>query len=166
MPRRLLNIASVVCLVVCVALMGMWLDSLYTWSLIGGQVTSKRAVDLQSLRGHLTCVVYNQEPDFSGDDKSDDWQLKRLPVPNFKFPLATMSRGFLTPLGFQGAIAATGYSFVIPYWFLVLASGSLAMLLRLRWPWRFTLRSLFIATTFLAVVLGMSAWLHRPWIGK
>jgi hypothetical protein len=30
---------------------------------------------------------------------------------------------------------------------------------------RFTLRSLFIATTLLAVVLGMSVWLDRAWIG-
>ena len=55
---------------------------------------------------------------------------------------------------------------VVPYWFLVLTSGSLAMLLRLRWPPQFTLRSLFIVTTFLAVVLGMIAWLDRAWIGK
>jgi hypothetical protein len=34
------------------------------------------------------------------------------------------------------------------------------------WPWRFTLRSLFIATTFLAVVLGMIVWLDPAWIGK
>jgi hypothetical protein len=34
------------------------------------------------------------------------------------------------------------------------------------WPWRFNLRSLFIATTFLAVVLGMIACLDRSWIGK
>jgi hypothetical protein len=31
---------------------------------------------------------------------------------------------------------------------------------------RFTLRSLFVVTTFLAVVLGMIAWLDRAWIGK
>jgi hypothetical protein len=49
---------------------------------------------------------------------------------------------------------------------LVLASGSLAMIFHLQWPWRFTLRSLFIATTFFAVVLGMIAWLDRAWIGK
>ena len=55
---------------------------------------------------------------------------------------------------------------MLPYWFLVLTSGSLAMLFQLRWPPRFTLRSLFIATTFLAVVLGMIAWLDRAWIGK
>ena len=29
MPRRLLNIASIVCLVLCVALMGMWVRSYY-----------------------------------------------------------------------------------------------------------------------------------------
>jgi hypothetical protein len=34
------------------------------------------------------------------------------------------------------------------------------------WPWRFTLRSLFVVTTFLAIVPGMIAWLDRAWIGK
>jgi hypothetical protein len=37
---------------------------------------------------------------------------------------------------------------------------------RLRWSPRFFVRSLFIATTFLAVVIGMIAWLDRAWIGK
>jgi hypothetical protein len=54
----------------------------------------------------------------------------------------------------------------VPYWFLVLASGSLSMLFRMRWPWQFNLRSLFVATTFLAVVLGMIAWLDHSWIGR
>jgi hypothetical protein len=49
---------------------------------------------------------------------------------------------------------------------LVLAGSSLAMVLRFRWPLRFSLRTIFIATTFLAVVLGMIAWLDRAWIGK
>jgi hypothetical protein len=31
------------------------------------------------------------------------------------------------------------------------------MIFRMRWPWQFTLRSLFIVTTFLAIVLGMIA---------
>jgi hypothetical protein len=68
-------------------------------------------------------------------------------------------------LGFAGQLSP--YVVVmLPFCFLVLVSGSLAMLLQLRWPWRFTLRSLFIVTTFLAVVLGMMAWLDRAWIGK
>jgi hypothetical protein len=44
----------------------------------------------------------------------------------------------------------------------VAAAGSVATQLGCR----FTLRTLFIATTFLAVVLGMVAWLDRAWIGK
>jgi hypothetical protein len=36
---------------------------------------------------------------------------------------------------------------------------------RMRQPWRFRLRSLFIVTTFLAIGLGMIAWLDRAWIG-
>jgi hypothetical protein len=50
--------------------------------------------------------------------------------------------------------------------FQVLASGSLAIAFQFRWPLRFNLRSLFIATTLIALVLGMSAWLDRAWIGK
>ena len=53
----------------------------------------------------------------------------------------------------------------VAYWFLVLASGSWSMSFRMRWPLRFTLRSLFVVTTFLAVVLRMSAWLDWAWIG-
>jgi hypothetical protein len=55
---------------------------------------------------------------------------------------------------------------MIPFWFLTLAAGLSSMLLRLTWPWRLNLRSLFVLTTFLAVVLGMIAWLDRAWIGK
>ena len=43
----------------------------------------------------------------------------------------------------------------------VLTSGSLGIIFQLRWSWRFNLRRLFIAMTFLAVVLGMIAWLDR-----
>ena len=71
------------------------------------------------------------------------------------------------PLGdSKRTIPQLGSVLIVPYWFLVLTSGSLAMAFQMRWPWRFTLRSLFIATTFLAVVLGMIAWLDRAWIGK
>jgi hypothetical protein len=55
---------------------------------------------------------------------------------------------------------------IVPSWLIVLTSGSLAILFQFRWPPLVTLRSLFIVTTFLAIVLGMIAWLDRAWIGK
>jgi hypothetical protein len=54
----------------------------------------------------------------------------------------------------------------VSYSLLVLVSGLLAILCRPRWPLRFRLRTMLIATTFLAIVLGMIAWLDRAWIGK
>jgi hypothetical protein len=71
-----------------------------------------------------------------------------------------------TVAGFGIVNYADAYGIMIPYWFVVLTSGSLAMAFQLRWPLRFNLRSLFIATTFLAVVLGMKTWLVHPWIGR
>ena len=40
------------------------------------------------------------------------------------------------------------------------------MVFRLNWLWRFTLYNMFVATTVLAMALGMIAWLDRAWIGK
>src|SRR6476661_1986157 len=46
----------------------------------------------------------------------------------------------------------------VPNWFAVLAATTLAVCPWLRW--RFTLRTLLIATTLVAVVLGLIVWLR------
>jgi hypothetical protein len=43
-----------------------------------------------------------------------------------------------------------------PLWFLALAFGTLAMIPWLQWSNRFSLRTLLIATTLVAVVLGLA----------
>jgi hypothetical protein len=57
-------------------------------------------------------------------------------------------------LGFFAIHTPIAFVLIVPYWISVVASSSVAMAFQLRWPWRFNLRSLFIATMFLAVVLG------------
>ena len=54
-----------------------------------------------------------------------------------------------------------GSGIVVPYWFLVLLCGLAATALQLERPWRYTTRSLFIAFTFVAIVLGLVAKLDR-----
>ena len=71
-------------------------------------------------------------------------------------------RSFLVYAG----INAGRFDFAVPYWFLVFLSGTIAAILWKKREKRFSLRRLFIVTTFLAVVLGMIAWLDRAWIGK
>jgi hypothetical protein len=52
-----------------------------------------------------------------------------------------------------------GTGVIIPYWFLVLLSGIIAALPRLRWPPRISLRGVFIVMTFASLLLGLVGWL-------
>jgi hypothetical protein len=54
------------------------------------------------------------------------------------------------------------YSLTAPYWFFVLFSGTAAVV---PWihevRWHFSLRTLLIATTLVAVVLGLAVYANR-----
>ena len=161
MPRRLLNIASIVCLVLCVALMGLWQRS-YSWlDELRGPYVDSRLFGITSMSGTLVLSVW--PPGLGNSSPSRNWMWATEANPKG----SPTVRALLPPLQFDrhytGTLAVGNF---IPYWFLLLITGSLAMVFRLGWPWRFTLHSLFIATTFLAVVLGMIACLDRSWIGK
>ena len=51
--------------------------------------------------------------------------------------------------------------FVIPHWFFFACFAGLTTLGFVKWPQRFSLRTLLIATTLVAVVLGLIAWTLR-----
>jgi hypothetical protein len=161
MARRLLNIASIVCLVLCLALMGMWLRSYYRWDQIRGVCSTYFGFALFTRPGRLVLV----ESDLAWQGWSWDVASGRT-----KHRIESGASAVVTPpkgLGFAASLFTNGFRYLqIPFWFLVLISGTLAMTIQLRWPWRFTLRSLFVLTTFLAILLGMIAWLDRAWIGK
>jgi hypothetical protein len=165
MLRRFLNSASIVSLVLGVVLMGMWVRSYhycYSWNI----KTDSRVLQFGSDRGLL---IYSQLHPIASqadviavlNDASHGETFVSTAVDPRK-----QSAFNGTVLGFVLERQAWSIHVSVPYWFLVLVSGSLAMAFQLRWPWRFTLRSLFIVTAFLAVLMGMIAWLDRAWIGK
>jgi hypothetical protein len=160
MLRRLLNFASVLCLIACVALMGMWVRS-YNWTdELTTRLGSGHGLEVQSTPGRLSIDQFSL-----ASPSVWPWTLRSEPIHNKwqMFDLLDLRRHF----GFAGSFQWSRKYIVIPYWFAILAMGSPAILFQLRWtPWRFTLRSMFALTTFLAVVLGMIAWLDRAWIGK
>jgi hypothetical protein len=157
MPRRLLNIASIACLVACVALVGLWARS-YRWvDRSEGRLSTSRYIYVVSVAGQVGFGVDAEVP----RPNMLLWRIISEPAEQWIRDLGTIKWS-----KFWGCFELSRSQFMVPYWFLVFASGSLAMLFRLRWPMRFNLRNLFIATTFLAVVLGMKAWLVHPWIGK
>jgi hypothetical protein len=144
MLRRLLNIASLLCLVACVVLMGLWVRSYRAYGPSTVLSIGKAILVAAVHSGHAECT----------------WQWKFRYGPTDEYA----QRMILDSIGFEVRRNSGSIVAAIPIWFLVLTAGSLTVLLRIRW--RFTLRSRFIATTFLAVVLGMIAWLDRAWIGK
>ena len=54
-----------------------------------------------------------------------------------------------------------GVGWAVPYWWLAGSTSLLAMLPWIPWTTRFSLRALLIATTLIAVVLGLVTWLSR-----
>jgi hypothetical protein len=169
MPRRLLNIASIVCLVACVTLMGMWVRS-YRWvDELHGPIVGQQTFTLTSRPGRLL-VTFDKSSANTPPVKKNGRPLWSLNSDRYgpSFQPEELQAVWLYPAArFTHSIGRPQlWGSVLAYWFLVLVSGLLAMLFQLRWPLRFTLRSLFVVTTFVAVVLGMIAWLDRAWIGK
>jgi len=72
---------------------------------------------------------------------------------------ANSSKGNHRALGFQWRIFGNGWNVAVPIWFPALICGGLAAV-PLGRP-RFTLRTLLIATTLVAVVLGLIVWLSH-----
>jgi hypothetical protein len=167
MLRRLLNIASIVCLVLCVALMGLWVRTYHWYDHVGGSVTDTQVLLIETIPGRLHLI----RAKLNKPDKDDPyrplrmWQYRSSRIDSAEFQKPATPQGYLAAVGFDWYLHRVSW-LNVPFWFLVLVSGSLAMAFQLRWPLRFNLRSMFVLTTFLAVVLGMIAWLDRAWIGK
>jgi hypothetical protein len=64
-------------------------------------------------------------------------------------------------LGFGGLHSLSAW--FVPYWFLVILSAFITAVTGwLPWKrWRFSVRTLIVATTLVAVVLGLIVWFSR-----
>jgi hypothetical protein len=161
MKFRKLRIAwSVVCGVACVLLIALWVRSYRARELVCGLI-GNNSVLLQSVHGEIGLSIQPwTAPRFDKIVKSDPqapqvslwqsaWQSPELP-------------GISVGLGIRwwrsenGVVLAT-----IPHWCPVIALATLAAIPWIRQKWRFSLRTLLIATTLVAVVLGMIVWSVR-----
>jgi hypothetical protein len=67
--------------------------------------------------------------------------------------------GFSSPLAFFGRAATSHIS--LPHWLVILVALIACSLPWMHWPKRFSLRTLLIAITFIAVALGFVVWVSR-----
>jgi hypothetical protein len=162
MLRRFLNVASVACCISCVAFAGIWVRSYLRWDKVRERLGDSRAFSAESVQGRLIVNEFPLDRDISWQSSMGSGPIEK----SMTFWNPHLERNCLSPVGFDAYFSQVGSAVVFPYWLFVLASGLLAMLFQLRWPWRFTLRQLLVVTAFVAAVLGMSAFVDKSWIGQ
>jgi hypothetical protein len=165
MKFRKLRIAwSVVWGLAAVLLIAVWLRSTHHLDVLFGPVYGSRNATISSGDGRLTIVAFWSDPRGSMSQWTHQiYLVQNLPADRESRPsLGFKKRGPL--LGFSSLQPAKGNGYtnddgigvIVPYWFVFLIFGMLATL---SWTTlRFTLRTLLIATTLVAVGLGLVAW--------
>jgi hypothetical protein len=176
---------SATCLIACVLLIVLWVRSYKTADRLHGHTSDGQAFLIASKEGRIANVLFR----WDAAPNWFRWKLISYPIGDeLSFPVGTV-QGYKNKFGFgwlnhpiyyvmrstqqlpDGSTvdvwgAATtmldGAGPIIPDWFLVLVLGTGAAAPWIPWlRWRFSLRTLLIATTLVAVVLGTIVWSMR-----
>lgn len=140
-------------LVLCLALLGMWIRSFRTWDQFHG-VLSKSQFAIDSLDGRLKISGIPSLQKFFPSMPAYYWPWSMGTPQTAGLSAKERSNAMPSPpYGFAADFAWNYWYLILPYWFAVLIAGALGFAPLSRLKYRFSLRSLFIATTFLAVVL-------------
>jgi Na+/glutamate symporter len=146
MRYRKLRIAwSVACGVVAMLLCVLWVRSYWWADVVNIDVPTPFAVQFLSALGHSSAAIYESE---------QGWDWVRV---NAELDPAMKDVAQQDCFGFK--VRDGDWIILAPHWFLILLAGSIAVI-----PWllyRFTLRTLLIATTLVAVVLGLIVYAVR-----
>jgi hypothetical protein len=147
MRYRKLRIAwSVVCGIACVLLIALWVRSYGTGDVLNERITKTHAFTLVSQQGFCGALLF--DPTVHASPK---WGLISVSSPTWQSP------------SWDFAIHSKSDRYVqamVPWWFVVL-SVAIMSIITPRLKWRFSLRTLLIATTLVAVVLGLIVWAGR-----
>jgi hypothetical protein len=150
---RYLRIAfSATCLIACVLLIALWVRSYSTFDYTYGPFIGGKAFSTYSIDGCLSLSV--NAPDwFPG---ANEWKWDSTPPTEMDRQIgqALHSR-------FHFFISPMGSNVMLPSWFAVAVAAGLSGLPYVAQARRFSLRTLLIATTLVAVVLGLIVWAAR-----
>jgi hypothetical protein len=139
-PRQLRIAFSVVCVIVCLMLIVLWLRSYWRLEILEKQI-GLRAVQISSVKGRIAIAHFEPRtyvigmPYLNvGAGDAADWRKGRV---------AYYDDGSVTAL-------------IVPHWLLAILSATLAVIPWISRSYRFSLRTLLLATTLVGVVLGLA----------
>jgi hypothetical protein len=149
-PRtlRLLRIAvSAVCGLLCLLMVVLWVRSCWREDTINGYLSPNDGFSCIAMGGRIILAFFLSIP----ENSHWVWYVNSDPTGTSVSPYGRwFGFGFLPQRGTNAP------AIIIPYWFPTLLFGLLAALPWLSWlRWRFSLRTLLLATTLVAVVLGL-----------
>jgi hypothetical protein len=137
--------------IACVLLIGLWVRSYHTRDFGGVRLTTWQYLRLDSKEGQVNLSVRA----FDGTaDPHRWWRHTHTGFPSYD--LLNPEGQSVSKNWFQIMRWKDRTEVLIPYWFIALSSVAIASLTWIRW--RFNLCTLLIATTLVAVVLGVIVW--------
>lgn len=146
---------SAVCVVVFVGLIGLWVRSYSYLHFFEMDIAHGKTLHIQSVNGNFMLFLFEFQRGwrtsyfYVGNGSSS-------PVYDRAFCCASTPGVGITVVGTPSS------GLKIPIWIFVSISAALAFVPWLRQlPWRFSLRTLLIVTTLVAVVLGFVVWVVR-----
>jgi hypothetical protein len=147
MRFRKLRIAfSAVCGVVCLLLIALWVRSYWWYDIFNVQLAESRPLRIYSQSG----LFYIGTAHDLGSDrhKPGDWSFHHSQIERDRNELWTWFR-------FRCQLIWNDFFIFVPHWALVLTSGAFAAIAYFKSNCRFSLRSFLLATTLVALILGI-----------
>jgi hypothetical protein len=139
--RKLRIAFSAVCGILCLLLIALWVWSYWRFDYVSGMLTANRQVEIFAIQGRLAIGTW-VEPTYS------PWTHRSNPVAESQGTVRILEDGE-NSFGF----AFIRPSVVIPIHFHVVFASIMAVFPWL--PWRFSLRTLLVASTLVAAGLGL-----------
>jgi hypothetical protein len=152
MKYRKLRIAfSAGCGVVCLLLIALWVRSYVLLDHFIVPLHGRSTTEIYSERGTMLCFY------FQVSDYRWHYDAARLPT---DAPRPVLKSRKLPGFAWTRTSPIEAVV-IIPFWFPLVTMASLAAATWIRWSRRFSLRTLLIATTLVAVVLGLISYASR-----
>jgi hypothetical protein len=159
--RKLLRITwTVFCGIACLLLCVLWVRS-YRWAdSVDGHFTEFQLFHVNSIQGQVAFLTFPKSTPLLVSKTDYRGTLKHAPIGRATGDFRTHTSHEFAGLGFSRVEPNGGIAVLTPQWLLISLVAILAATPWGRWRWRFSLRTVLIATTLVAVVLGLIVWLR------